>query len=419
MKRNVLVLLISDAVVFFLALFCSLAIRNLGMDIPFFVEHIPAFFVLFIIYELVLWFFGFWDKNFLTTKQHIFNKLLIAHSISLVIMGILFYFFRLGGITPKTNLLIFAVVLFFFIYIWKFYTYRWFKNPKQKSIIVGNYPILDQIFSLQNLWDFEIVQTLNDPSLINRDTMNHVGTLIIDKKFASHHTILKMMQKGIHIIDGDHLTEHIQEKVSIDNLDPEWMLSYTQKKNSLLHRVLDILLLIPMIIVLAILLPFISLLIYLEDRGPIFIKMKRTGYHSKNFYVHKFRTMSPAQRGDDQYVTRIGKKLRKYGIDELPQIWSIILGEMSFVGPRPELIEYTQKYREHIPFYDMRHLIKPGVSGWAQIKQSRVARHEHDIELATEKLEYDLYFMKYYSLFLYLQVVFQTIHTIIKRKNHS
>jgi exopolysaccharide biosynthesis polyprenyl glycosylphosphotransferase len=166
--------------------------------------------------------------------------------------------------------------------------------------------------------------------------------------------------------------------------------------------------------------PVVVLAIRLSSKGPIFFRQTRVGLAGKPFQVIKFRTMhtnAEAQGArwavkNDPRVTRVGMWMRKTRIDEIPQLWNVLRGEMSFVGPRPERPEFVPMLAEALPFFALRHLVRPGLTGWAQVRYGYGAT----IAEAREKLEYDLYYVKHMSLGLDLVIMFETVKTIIRRR---
>ncbi|MBK6723974.1 MAG: sugar transferase [Acidobacteria bacterium] len=161
-----------------------------------------------------------------------------------------------------------------------------------------------------------------------------------------------------------------------------------------------------------------AILIKLESRGPIFYKQERVGKSGKTFKVIKFRSMRTDAEKDgkpiwaatnDERVTRIGRVMRATRIDEIPQFWNILKGDMSFVGPRPERPHFVKQLGTEIPYYDHRHLVAPGLTGWAQIKYPYGA----SVADARQKLQYDLYYIKNQSLTLDLVIVFETVKTVL------
>ena len=165
--------------------------------------------------------------------------------------------------------------------------------------------------------------------------------------------------------------------------------------------------------------PFIILAIKLDDGGPIFIVQDRVGQNNKVVRIVKFRSMSRDDQGvygNDRVpnkVTRVGKFLRKTRLDELPQLWDVLMGDLSFIGPRPELPALAKQYTEEIPYYNVRHLIKPGLSGWAQIYHEMHPHHGVDTTETKNKLSYDLYYLKNRSLFLDIKIALRSLKILL------
>jgi len=225
----------------------------------------------------------------------------------------------------------------------------------------------------------------------------------------------------VNIEEGASFYERITGRVSLNMLRPSWLI-FTgrgrQKKlagvaRSAVHwfvALVGAILSLPIVIVTAI-------LIKLESRGPIFYKQERVGKNGHTFVLAKFRSMRVdaeqdgpvwASKGDSR-TTRVGRVIRKIRVDEIPQFWNILKGEMSFVGPRPERPHFVAQLAEEIPFYEQRHLIAPGLTGWAQIKYPYGA----SIEDARQKLQYDLFYIKNHSLVLDAYIMFDTIKIIL------
>jgi lipopolysaccharide/colanic/teichoic acid biosynthesis glycosyltransferase len=162
----------------------------------------------------------------------------------------------------------------------------------------------------------------------------------------------------------------------------------------------------------------IALLIWITSGRPIIFKQSRVGRDEDLFTIYKFRTMIDAgaeaeaelyTREDDPRVLRLGRWLRKLRVDELPQLWNVFKGELSLIGPRAEWVECAERYQKKIPFYHFRHLVKPGITGWAQVNYP-YGESEKD---AVEKLKYDLYYIRHYSLMLDAMIILKTIHTML------
>jgi lipopolysaccharide/colanic/teichoic acid biosynthesis glycosyltransferase len=159
--------------------------------------------------------------------------------------------------------------------------------------------------------------------------------------------------------------------------------------------------------------PLVFVLIKTTDSGSLFFWDQRVGKNGRVFSVPKFRTMSNEADISARRVTKLGRWLRKARIDELPQVWSVLIGQQSFIGPRPEKPDYVALYREQIPFYDARHFIAPGLSGWAQLHQENHPHFQPKTEATAEKLSYDLYYLRHRNLWLDLKIALKTIRTLL------
>lgn len=234
--------------------------------------------------------------------------------------------------------------------------------------------------------------------------------------------ILDCKMSGFDVIDLLSFFEREAGIVKIDCLHPSWLVfsdGFRMKSGMLVKRLIDIL---ASSILLAVSWPVMlmtALVIFVEcgGRHPIFYRQTRVGQDWKLFEVVKFRSMRPdaekqgakmASANDDR-VTRVGKFIRKTRIDELPQLWNVFKGDMSFVGPRPERPEFVDKFVETIPYYSERHRVKPGITGWAQVCYP-YAENEED---TLEKLQYDLYYVKNYSLFLDFLIMIRTVEVVL------
>ena len=234
-------------------------------------------------------------------------------------------------------------------------------------------------------------------------------------------TLLDFKALGLHVVDGHSLYEQETGRMSIDLVKPSALIFSTGfHRRALLmglKRSIDCLASLLGLVGLAPLFAFVALLIKLDTRGPVFYKQIRIGRMGLPFTLWKFRSMDHGaeENGvqwaalDDPRITRIGRWLRRWRIDELPQLLNVIKGEMSLVGPRPERPAFVNELRGLIPYYDLRHTVRPGITGWAQIK----FRYGASIADAHVKLQYDLYYMKHLSLKLDSKILLRTIRVVL------
>lgn len=233
--------------------------------------------------------------------------------------------------------------------------------------------------------------------------------------------ILDCKMEGIEVVDLLTFFEREAGIVKIDCLHPSWLVFSDgfKMKSSLLKRLFDIAASLGLLAVTWPVMLVTAAAIWIECQGkhPIFYRQTRVGADWKLFRVIKFRSMRPdaekdgvrMARTNDDRVTRVGRFIRKTRIDELPQLWNVLKGDMSFVGPRPERPEFVERFAETIPYYAERHRVKPGITGWAQVRYP-YAEDEAD---TIEKLQYDLYYVKNYSLFLDFLIMLQTVEVVL------
>ncbi len=234
--------------------------------------------------------------------------------------------------------------------------------------------------------------------------------------------LLALRLQGVKINDATTLLEKVSGKIEVDQLYPSWLIfSDGFRLNSaflLMRRLVSILISLALLITVLPLIPLIALAIRLTSPGPVFYRQRRVGQFGRVFYCYKFRTMradaeadvGPTWAGDnDPRITPVGRFLRKTRLDEIPQLWNVLRGDMGFVGPRPERPEFVETLAAHIPYYHLRHIIRPGITGWAQINYHYGA----SVEESKEKLRYDLYYIKNLSLSLDLYITLQTIKTVV------
>ncbi|WP_395701296.1 TIGR03013 family XrtA/PEP-CTERM system glycosyltransferase [Aquabacterium sp.] len=230
---------------------------------------------------------------------------------------------------------------------------------------------------------------------------------------------------GIRVFDITTYFERMLGQIRIDYVNAGWLIfgdGFNQGlARSLVKRMFDILCSLVLIAVSAPVMVLTAIAIKLESRGPVFYRQERVGANSRVFKVTKFRSMRTDAEKDgkpvwasaqDSRVTRIGNIIRKTRIDELPQLFNVLKGEMSLVGPRPERPYFVEQLTQEIPYYAVRHSIKPGVTGWAQVKY----QYGSTVEDSAEKLQYDLYYVKNHSLFLDFVILFETVGVVLTGK---
>ena len=237
------------------------------------------------------------------------------------------------------------------------------------------------------------------------------------------HDLLEAKLRGSMVVDIRSFYEHVVQRLPLSQITDEWLLQTegfslnTRGSLRRLKRALDVLISLLLLIPAAPIMLLTAIVVRLESPGPVIYKQDRVGLFEKEFTVYKFRSMrADAEKNGavwasahDARVTKFGKFIRKVRIDELPQIWNILKGDMSFIGPRPERMAFVTKLKETIPYYSLRHTVKPGLTGWAQVCYPYGASEDD----ARRKLEYDLYYIKNMSILLDINIVFKTVGVVL------
>ncbi len=258
-----------------------------------------------------------------------------------------------------------------------------------------------------------------------KQPVNHIVIAMEDRRGGLPMTdLLALKLRGTMVEEDTQLLERLTGKIQLDGLRPSSFLyaegfrvkpsqQFTRRVASMLAAALGLLLFAPFF-------PLVMLLVRLSSPGPIFFRQVRVGEAGRQFTVYKFRTMRQDAEAagakwaskNDPRVTRFGLFMRKTRVDEVPQLWNVLRGDMGFVGPRPERPEFVPWLAEQLPFYNLRHIIRPGLTGWAQVRYGYGAT----LEESREKLEYDLYYVKHASLGFDLLIMFETIKIILRRR---
>lgn len=260
-------------------------------------------------------------------------------------------------------------------------------------------------------------------TFVRQAQINHVVIALDDSRGKlPFDDLLRCKFSGVKIEDGLSFYERITGKVHLDALKPSWMIFSDgfgrPRVTSALKRLLDVVGSLVGLMLVAPLSPVIAALIKLDSSGPILYRQERVGEGGRPFTLLKFRSMrqdAEAATGpvwatdDDHRATRIGKWLRKFRLDELPQMINVLRGDMSFVGPRPERPCFVENLKHAIPYYGLRHAVRPGITGWAQVRY----HYGSNVQDTIEKLQYDLYYIKNVSVLLDATIMVQTVRTVV------
>jgi len=435
-RFQAIILLLGDLILFHAALFLTLVIRH-GFELPdaeVLNMHKRPFLYVHLLWILIFYIGSLYDIRKFPSPKMVMAKVLEVMAIGGLLTALLFYLVPFFGITPKTNLFIDIVLAALFLMLWRRYFWMFAaKASKIKVLFFGSSKEVEDLAAylaknLQLGYESAMILASVDHNLIDLIRKNKIQLIVASRNIMEDNNAVKRfyeaLQLGVSVLDFPTFYENVSEKIPVSVIDESWFLVNLVEINKRLFesfkRVFDIALSIILGIPTIILLPLIGALIKLNSAGPIFYRQKRVGKNGKIFEIAKFRSMfkdaekNGAQWANekDERITGMGKILRKTRIDELPQLWNVLKGEMSFIGPRPERPEFVEELQKQIPHYVMRHLVKPGLSGWAQIKFPYGA----SVEDAMEKLQYDLYYIKNRSFVLDLAITARTIAAVLSRE---
>jgi lipopolysaccharide/colanic/teichoic acid biosynthesis glycosyltransferase len=441
-RPRTLILFLGDIVSFAFALWLSLYLRAFsfpGYDL--FVSHLEPFLLLFAAWTVVFFIAGLYEsRSIILARRAVSATLLVAQTFNITLAALFFFIIPLSifGIAPKTLLLIYLPVSFLLILLWRTALYPWLglSKPEQAIVVGSRAEVAELVRALDRapraptrvavhldpasqaiIEDIKVAVAQYQARFIIADW----GDPRVARAFPEMYNFLAV---GIRFFDAMMLYEEVFGRIPLAIIDERWLARnvsrYSRTWYDPLKRVMDLVIGLAGGLVSLVFYPFIILAIKLDDGGPAIISMPRVGEGGKVFNFYKFRSMSgndKAHYGEGGAtaltVTRIGKFLRVSRLDELPQFYNVVRGDLSLIGPRPESPSLVQIYGKEIPYYQARHLIKPGISGWAQLYHDNHPHHGAEVEATKEKLSFDLYYLKHRSLMLDLIIALKTIKKLL------
>ncbi|MFH1215961.1 MAG: TIGR03013 family XrtA/PEP-CTERM system glycosyltransferase [Pseudomonadota bacterium] len=406
-----------------------------------------AFFVT-LIFQTSLYFFDLYDLSAENSVAEDFVCIIQAFGVGCVVLGIVYFIFPVVMISTRIFWVGYGAIcgsIFFWRFLYKYVLDR--KMFSQPIVLIGAGSlaanIADEItkkrdsgYKIVSLIGKRADHTLPDnvplssdidelPEFCRKNKVEKIVVALGDRRGKTPiRSLLRCKLAGLTIVEGITFYEGLTGKVLVEKVNPSWLIYSSGFKiyrwSTFIKRLVD---LIASFFGLLFSLPFTLLsaaIIKIESPGPVFYTQERVGEKGHVFKVIKFRSMrSDAEKDgpvwamkNDTRVTRFGGFIRKVRIDEIPQMWNVLKGEMSFVGPRPERPVFVEQLTSSIPYYSLRHTVKPGITGWAQVCYPYGASEED----ALRKLEYDLYYIKNLSIFMDFWIIFQTIKTVLFQK---
>ena len=405
--------------------------------------------------QVCLHYTDLYDLRTIQTKRDLATRLMRAIGATSLILGIAYWLFPLLVVEQGVFLMTAALAIVM-VMAWRsmFDVITSQLMPRERLLLVGTSPaaivLARELFERRQELGVDIVGFVDpDPSRVGAPVINPgvVGTIDDIPGLAARMSVDRVVvslsdERGklpmdklldVRLRSGvlfDHLASVYEEytgKIALENLRPSWlvfstgfrksrMLTFVKRAFDITAAVCGLILSLPLTIVSAIVVKLES------PRDPVLYHQERVGLNGDTFIIHKFRTMrSDAEAktgpvwsaGDhDPRITRVGRIMRKTRLDEIPQLWNVLVGHMSLIGPRPERPSFVEQLTQQIPFYGQRHVVKPGVTGWAQVRYSYGA----SVEDAIEKMQYDLYYVKHMSLMFDVMIALETIKTVVLRR---
>jgi len=435
-----------------LLIFGSVALAAAFQDTPDLAANLWKIALVTIICQLCLYYNDFYDLTLVHSSRELIVRLLQAAGSASIILAALY--FIAPDLMIGNGIFVSALFVFLFaILAWRLAfnsVTGSLKLDEERLLFVGTgdaaRKVARQILD-QHEFAYRVIGFIDDDaSRIGERIVNPaiVGTPAdMERLIAEHHIdrivvglsdrrgklpieeLLRAKMAGIRVEDATTTYERVTGKILIDDLRPSWLIFSdgfrVSRLTRFMKRTIDLVLSLLLAIATLPLMLLTALLVLLEDGRPILYRQERVGENGRTFVLSKFRSMRKdaekggqpiwAKDGDDR-ITRVGQLIRKTRLDELPQLWNVVRGDMSFVGPRPERPFFVEQLSHQIPFYQQRHAVKPGLTGWAQVKY----RYGSSLEDAMEKLRYDLYYIKHLSVIFDLTIVFDTVKVVLFRK---
>ncbi len=444
-RREWLILVIGDVVAFYAALYLTLLVRYL--DVPtqeLLISHLPPFTLLFVAWLIVFVIAGLYGKHTLLFKRELPGNIVAAQIANVLIAAAFFFLVSYFNIAPKTNLFIYLIISSILIAFWRLTIFPSFGfSRRDKAVALGSGKELAELVEEVNghsRYRLEFVEAIdltragnpNDvqQKVLKRIAADGVSVIVANMRGKDLDLLspllynLSFVQSRVELIDFEKFYEEVFERIPVSLITYDWLLENIRTEQhtiySVVKRSADMILALMIGIVSLPVYPLMWLAVKLDDGGPLFIVQERVGKNQRPIRIHKFRSMSGGESdsGKDalqskKIVTRVGKFIRVTRLDELPQIWSVLRGDQSLVGPRPELPSLGNVYAEKIPFYNARYMVQPGLSGWAQIYHQAHPHHGTDVVETKIKLAYDLYYIKHRSIMLDLIIALQTVKTLL------
>lgn len=426
-------LFLADTAFFLIALYLALSIRRFEIiSFKYFVSHLPTFLIIYITFIIGMYIMSMYEVLHISSRLKKIKSIFYV-VVSTIFIGNTFFYIFHSDYTPKTVLVIQLLLLSILSTLIRIINEN--KN-KLKIAIISNNDYKKEI--QENLKDNESLEILpsaqnmineldryTDLNVMSAIKNSGVSILVVDlydKKYSNllpH--IYDLAKAGLKVMDVNSFYEFLFKKTTLSSIGYGWFFKEVKantKAYEIIKRIIDLILCVPIFIVWALIHPWVYFTIKNDDNGEVYSVQERLGRYNKKIFIKKYRTMSFTDKGSwlegsVNKVTEVGAFLRKSRIDELPQIFSVVKGDLSFIGPRTDIVNLGDKLSKEISNYNLRYSVTPGLSGWAQVNMDYQPR---TVEDTMERLRYDLYYLKHRSLVLDFIIILKTIKTVLGRE---
>jgi sugar transferase (PEP-CTERM system associated) len=403
--------------------------------------------------QMCLYYADLYNPRVIADRRELFVRTVQALGATSFVLAAIYYWIP-TLIIGRGVVLIAAALVIGAVIGWRL-AFEWVVSrvaPRERLLIVGTSPgavaLARELYAMRGHIGVELVGFIDaDPAKVGQPVFNPgvIGTIedipaVVRARGVQRVVVSlsdsrgslpmdKLLEMKIEGVSFAHLASVYEEytgKIAVENLRPSWFIFSDGFRHSawlaMAKRVSDLVLASVVFVVAAPIMGLVALAVWLTSDGPVLYHQRRVGQHGRVFTVHKFRSMQDdaeaatgavwSQGESDPRITLVGHVLRRTRLDELPQLWNILKGDMSFVGPRPERPEFVSQLAREIPYYGQRHVVRPGLTGWAQIRYTYGA----SVEDALMKLQYDLFYIKNLSLALDVFILFSTMKTVLLRR---
>lgn len=436
-RRQPVALLAGDMAALIVSLYVALMLRYAELPSKtLFLTHLVPFSFLFVAWLLVFYIAGLYERQTMLLRSRLPSILLNTLIANAVISIVFFYFVPFFGITPKTVLFIYLAISFISIFYWRVQGVSLLgRERRENALLIGSGEEMRELLAEINTNDLYNLHFSASADLSRADSEalvaelaekvrdEDISVIVIDLMHDKVEPILsslyELIFKDVRFLDLHKVYEDVFNRIPLSIIRYNWFLENisTQPRigYDILKRVMDVLISLPLLIVSGVFFPLVAIAIKLDSPGPAFISQVRFGQGNKIIKLYKFRSMTESNSGKwqgENQITRVGAFLRKTRIDEFPQLWNVVRGDISLIGPRPDIRDLGIELQDKISYYNVRNIVRPGLSGWAQISQDVVP---HSFEETQARLAYDLYYIKNRSFVLDLKIALRTIKTLLSR----